>query len=150
MTIKIFKICLFDGTRIHELYELNEKAAARLREMKTERDFHRVQLKGYGNHFKELLEQIEEHKQQEREQARKLELLKSMFIESEKARKSLGEKLRQAERELERLREEKGTSSTASGSPAELGTSHASRASGSPCAGKESAGESETEGGDEA
>ena len=139
MTIKIFKICLFDGKRIHELYELNKKAAARLREMETERDFHRVQLKGYGKDFQALLEQIEEHKQQDREQARKLELLKSMFIESEKARKSLGEKLCQAERELKRLRDEKGTSSvTADAAPP------------SPCAGKACEGESETEGGDEA
>lgn len=144
MTIKIFKICLFDGKRVHELYELNEKAAARLREMETERDFHRVQLKGYGKDFeamlreqKQLREEIEVLKRTCEVQHAERDEWEHRYRESEKARKSLGEKLCQAEREMDRLREEKGTSSTASGSP-------------SPCAGKACAGESETEGGDEA
>lgn len=105
MTIKVFKICLFDGRRIHELYELNREKAARIRELErekqTERDFHRVQLKGYGKDFRELLEQIEEHKADEERLKKEIGLLKEMYIQSEKARQHLADRLQKVMKELE-------------------------------------------------
>lgn len=104
MTIKVFKICLFDGRRIHELYELNRDKAARIRELErekqTERDFHRVQLKGYGKDFRELLEQIEEHKADEERLKKEIGLLKEMYIQSEKARQHLADRLQKVMKDL--------------------------------------------------
>ena len=57
MTIKVYKICLFDGKRIHELYEECARKEGRIREAEKERNFHRIQIKRYGQDFKDLLEQ---------------------------------------------------------------------------------------------
>lgn len=101
MEIKVYKICLFDGKRIHELYEECARKEGRIREAEKERNFHRIQIKRYGQDFKDLLEQIEDLKA-DRDQLKKEQvLLKEMYIQSEKARKHLAGRLEECMKELE-------------------------------------------------
>ena len=135
MTIKVIKICLFDGRRIHELYELNRDKAARIRELereqRTERDFHRVQLKGYGRDFRELLEQIEEHKADEERLKNEIGLLKEMYSQSEKARQHLADRLQKVMKEPEHCRATEGkTHPSPSATPPLAGEARAAESGG--------------------
>ena len=103
MTIKVYKICLFDGKRIHELYEECARKEGWIREAEKERNDHRRQIRQYGRDFKDLLEQIEDLKGKLRVMCEERDEWVKRYLESEKARKSLGEKLRRAMEDMEEL-----------------------------------------------
>ena len=103
MTIKVYKICLFDGKRIHELYEECARKEGKIREAEKERNDHRRQIRQYGRDFKDLLEQIEDLKGKLRVMCEERDEWVKRYLESEKARKSLGEKLRRAMEDMEEL-----------------------------------------------
>ena len=96
MEIKIVRIYLTGGRRINELFEEGEKKSAKIREMKKAVEAQDRQMKGWGKDFEILLTQIEVLKAKNRTMEEDRDEWVRRYLESEKARKSLGEKLKEA------------------------------------------------------
>ena len=80
-----------------------KSALGRIREAEKERNFHRIQIKRYGQDFKDLLEQIKDLKGKLRVMCEERDEWIHKYRASEEARKSLGEKLNKAMGALELL-----------------------------------------------
>ena len=117
MEIKVIRIYLTGSKRIHELYEEKQQALLKQEELRRAVRAQDRQMKGYGKDFELLLLEKEQLRQE-------IEVLKRTcdvqhaerdewerrYRESEKARKSLGEKLEHAVGALELLKEREGNS----------------------------------------
>lgn len=140
MEIKVIRVYLTGSKRIHELYEENQKFLQKQEELRRAVRAQDRQMRGYGKDFEQMLREKEllraeigKIKEIYDEVLSERDEWEHRYRESEKARKSLGEKLEHAVGALELLKEREGTPHpSAAQTPAELGTSHASRASGSP------------------
>ena len=116
MEIKVIRVYLTGSKRIHELYEEKQQALLKQEELRRAVRAQDRQMKGYGKDFELLLLEKEQLRQE-------IEVLKRTcnvqhaerdewerrYRESEKARKSLGEKLEHAVGALELLKEREGT-----------------------------------------
>ena len=98
------RIDIFGYQRIQELYEEGRRKDAKIAELEKAIRFKQTQHKGYGKELAKMLEEVNTYK-------RKLEVLAEdrdewarRYQESEKARKSLGEKLEKAMSAIELIR----------------------------------------------
>ena len=105
MEIKVTRVYLFGGNRVKELFEEGCKKDAKIRELNTAIKFQDVQQRGLGKEFRKLLELLEERKQDLERKHKEIGLLKQMYLESEKARQDLAEKLKAATELLEAAEE---------------------------------------------
>ena len=117
MEIKVIRIYLTGSKRIHELYEEKQQALLKQEELRRAVRAQDRQMKGYGRDFeamlwerKQLREEIEVLKRTCDVQHAERDEWERRYRESEKARKSLGEKLEHAVGALELLTEREGTS----------------------------------------
>lgn len=98
------RIDIFGYHRIRELYEEGRRKDLKIEELEKAIRFKQIQHRGYGKELAQLLEEVDTYK-------RKLEVLAEdrdewarRYQESEKARKSLGEKLEKAMSAIELIR----------------------------------------------
>lgn len=112
MEIKIIRIYLSGFKRINELYEENQRFLQKQEELRKAVRAQDRQMKGYGRDFEALLREkemlrgeIEKIKKVYDSVASERDEWKRLYSESEKARKSLGEKLEHAVGALELLKE---------------------------------------------
>ena len=117
MELKFIKVYLTGGKRIQELYEENQRFLQKQEELRKAVRAQDRQMKGYGRDFEALLREKEKLQQELAEKDHMLEYKdglvdnwERMYSESEKARKSLGEKLEHAVGALELLKERGGNS----------------------------------------
>jgi uncharacterized coiled-coil DUF342 family protein len=104
MQIKFVKIYLSGGSRIQELYEAGKKKDAKIEELEKAIRFKQLQHKGYGKELAAQLKEIEELKAKAAAMAEDRDEWARKYQESEKARKSLGEKLEKAMGAIELIR----------------------------------------------
>ena len=115
MEIKVIRVYLSGSKRIHELYEEKQQALLKQEELRRAVRAQDRQMKGYGRDFEALLrekealrEKIETIKEIYDEVRSERDEWERRYRESEKARKSLGEKLEHAVGALELLKEREG------------------------------------------
>ena len=117
MEIKVIRVYLTGSKRIHELYEEKQQALLKQEELRRAVRAQDRQMKGYGRDFEQMLRE----KELLRAEIGKIKGIyekvccerdewERRYRESEKARKSLGEKLEHAVGALELLKEREGNS----------------------------------------
>ena len=116
MEIKVIRIYLTGSKRIHELYEENQRFLQKQEELRKAVRAQDRQMRGYGRDFEAMLREREALQRSLQEYEILLKNNESerdewerRYRESEKARKSLGEKLEHAVGALELLTEREGT-----------------------------------------
>ena len=116
MEIKVIRIYLSGAKRIHELYEEKQQALLKQEELRRAVRAQDRQMKGYGRDFEAMLREKEQLraeigriKEIYDEVRNERDEWEHRYRESEKARKSLGEKLEHAVGALELLKEREGT-----------------------------------------
>ena len=117
MEIKVIRIYLTGSQRIHELYEENQKYLQKQEELRRAVRAQDRQMKGYGRDFEAMLREkealqrsLQEYEILLKNNESERDEWKRLYNESEKARKSLGEKLEHAVGALELLKEREGNS----------------------------------------
>lgn len=117
MEIKVIRVYLTGSKRIHELYEEKQQALLKQEELRRAVRAQDRQMKGYGKDFEQMLrekealrEEIGKIKDVFDEVRHERDEWERRYRESEKARKSLGEKLEHAVGALELLKEREGNS----------------------------------------
>ena len=116
MEIKVIRVYLTGSKRIHELYEEKQQAILKQEELRRAVRAQDRQMRGYGKDFEQMLrekellrEEIGKIKDVFDEVRHERDEWERRYRESEKARKSLGEKLEHAVGALELLKERQGT-----------------------------------------
>ena len=117
MEIKVIRVYLTGSKRIHELYEEKQQALLKQEELRRAVRAQDRQMKGYGKDFEQMLREKEllraeigRIKEIYDEVRNERDEWEHRYRESEKARKSLGEKLEHAVGALELLKEREGNS----------------------------------------
>lgn len=104
MQIKFIKVYLSGGPRIKELYEEGARKDDKIAELDKALHFKQLQHKGYAKELQAQLEEIERLKHKARVLAEDRNEWARLYQESEKARKSLGDKLEKAMGAIELIR----------------------------------------------
>ena len=104
MQIKFIKVYLSGGPRIKELYEEGARKDDKIAELDKALHFKQLQHKGYAKELQAQLEEIERLKAKARVLAEDRDEWARLYQESEKARKSLGDKLEKAMGAIELIR----------------------------------------------
>ncbi len=117
MEIKVIRVYLTGSKRIHELYEEKQQALLKQEELRRAVRAQDRQMKGYGRDFEAMLREkealqrsLQEYEILLKNNESERDEWKRLYNESEKARKSLGEKLEHAVGALELLKEREGNS----------------------------------------
>ena len=107
MEIKVVKVYLTGAKRINELFEEGARKDKKIEELDKALHYKQLQHKGYAKELEKQLRQIEELKAAAETARAQRDEWARLYNASEEARKSLGEKLKNAIGALELMRERK-------------------------------------------